>query len=181
VATYRRVLVLGGARSGKSRLALDLAERSGLAKVLIATAEAFDDEMRIRILHHRRERDSTWRVREEPYALPDAVVQESGTNRVVVVDCLTLWLSNLMLAGGHADDAAAALSAALGEAKGPVILVSNEVGQGIVPATPMGRGFRDAQGRLNRQAAAACDAVIAVTAGCPILVKPAPPLDVRLG
>ena len=170
----RRVLVLGGARSGKSRYARALAEASGRETVLVATAEGRDDEMRARIGRHRAERDASWRTREEAIALPGAVADDTGPHRIVVVDCLTLWLSNVMLAGQDPEPASAALVRSIATAAGPLLLVSNEVGQGIVPATPLGRSFRDLQGRLNQQVAAACDAVVLVVAGCPTLVKPAP-------
>ena len=182
MTAYRRVLVLGGARSGKSRFAQDLAERSGLTPVLVATAEGLDEEMAARIAHHRSARSpGSWLVREEPLALPDAVAGEAGPGRVVVADCLTLWLSNLLLAEADVEAATRALTAALRRSDGPLVLVSNEVGSGIVPATSLGRLFRDAQGRLNQEVAAACDAVVLVTAGCPTLVKPAPVPDVTLG
>jgi adenosylcobinamide kinase / adenosylcobinamide-phosphate guanylyltransferase len=180
VTSHRRVLVLGGARSGKSRWAQDLADRSGLSKILIATAQALDEEMQARIDRHRGDRDLSWHVREVPLALPGAVARDSAADRVVLVDCLTLWLSNLILAEQDPDERTAALTAVVRDVQGPVILVSNEVGHGVVPATPLGRSFRDAQGRLNQQVAAACDAVVLVTAGCPTLLKPAPPLDLRV-
>ncbi|HEY8384009.1 MAG TPA: bifunctional adenosylcobinamide kinase/adenosylcobinamide-phosphate guanylyltransferase [Microvirga sp.] len=177
--TYRRILVLGGARSGKSRTAQGLAEASGLDRVFVATAQAWDDEMRERIALHQAERTG-WRTREEPRALPQAIAEEAALGRVVLADCLTLWLSNLVLAEEDVDAATDALVAALAAVAGPVVLVSNEVGHGIVPATPLGRRFRDAQGRLNQRVAAACDAVLFVTAGCPILIKPAPALAINL-
>jgi adenosylcobinamide kinase/adenosylcobinamide-phosphate guanylyltransferase len=170
----RRVLVLGGARSGKSRFAQGLAEASGRERVFLATAQAFDGEMTERIARHQAEREGAWLTREEPLDLPRAIGEEAGESRAVLVDCLTLWLSNTLLAGTDPEAAGRALVEAVREARGPLILVSNEVGQGIVPATPLGRAFRDAQGRLNQQVAAVCDAVILVTAGCPTLVKPAP-------
>ncbi|HEX2134433.1 MAG TPA: bifunctional adenosylcobinamide kinase/adenosylcobinamide-phosphate guanylyltransferase [Microvirga sp.] len=181
MSRYRRVLVLGGARSGKSRYALELAAASGLERVLIATAQPGDDEMRARIDRHRRDRSGAWRTDEEPLDLPAALARQTGPGRIVVVECLTLWLSNLLLAGRDPERAAEALVAAVAAAAGPLVLVSNEVGHGIVPATPLGRAFRDEQGRLNQQAAAACDAVVLVTAGCPALLKPAPALSLRLG
>jgi adenosylcobinamide kinase/adenosylcobinamide-phosphate guanylyltransferase len=177
---YRRVLVLGGARSGKSRCALDLAESSGLRRIFVATAQVRDGEMRERIARHRAERSAEWVVQEEPLRLAEALAEMTSAEVVVLVDCLTLWLSNILLAGHDPDDAFAALSRVVAEARGPLVLVSNEVGQGIVPTTPLGRSFRDAQGRLNQVTAAACDAVVLVTAGCPTLVKPAPALDVSL-
>jgi adenosylcobinamide kinase / adenosylcobinamide-phosphate guanylyltransferase len=180
MAAYRRFLVLGGARSGKSRQALALAEADGRTRVFVATAQAHDDEMRDRIARHRAQREAGWRTCEAPLDLPGAIREESAPDRVVVVDCLTLWLSNVMLAGQEPGEATEALVRATAEAAGPLILVSNEVGQGIVPSTPLGRAFRDAQGRLNQEIAAVCDAVILVVAGCPTLIKPRPPLGLTL-
>ena len=176
----RRILVLGGSRSGKSRYAQQLAEASGLTKVLVATAQAFDDEMGERIGRHRRDRSVDWRTREEPMRLADALSSESQAGTVLLVDCLTLWLSNVMLAGHDAESASEELAAAIAESAGPLILVSNEVGSGIVPATPLGRSFRDRQGWLNQAVAACCDVVVLVTAGCPQLVKPAPAFGIAL-
>jgi adenosylcobinamide kinase/adenosylcobinamide-phosphate guanylyltransferase len=176
----RRVLVLGGARSGKSSTALRLAETSRRQKILVATAQAHDGEMAERIERHRAERGADWRVVEEPLDLAEAVRSEVRSDRVVVIDCLTLWLSNIVLAGLDPDDAAMTLSAAIAAAQGPLVLVTNEVGQGIVPATPLGRSFRDLQGRLNQKMAAISDAVVLVAAGCPVLIKPAAALDLVL-
>lgn len=178
---HRRVLVLGGARSGKSRTALALAEASSETRILIATAQGFDDEMRERIAHHRSERDPSWKTVEAPLDLVAAIRTNASPNRIVLVDCLTLWLSNLIMNERDPDREGDALVDALTGIAGPVVLVSNEVGQGIVPTTALGRSFRDQQGRLNRRVAEACDAVVLVAAGCPILLKPAPPLDLRLG
>jgi adenosylcobinamide kinase/adenosylcobinamide-phosphate guanylyltransferase len=176
----RRVLVLGGARSGKSRYAQALAEATPAAKIFIATAQAGDEEMQDRIAQHRRTRGSGWVTREEPLDLPAVLGVETGPDRVALVDCLTLWLSNVMLADRDTDRATNDLVAALAGNRGPVILVSNEVGSGIVPATALGRAFRDAQGRHNQAAAAACDAVVLVTAGCPTLIKPGAAFDLPL-
>ncbi|NBJ12896.1 bifunctional adenosylcobinamide kinase/adenosylcobinamide-phosphate guanylyltransferase [Microvirga arsenatis] len=179
---HRRVLVLGGARSGKSRIAQKLAESASPQRTYIATAQAFDEEMGERIAQHRREReDGSWRTVDAPLALAEAIEAQAGPAGVVLVDCLTLWLSNMVLAERDPERESARLIQAVRDAQGPVILVSNEVGQGIVPATPLGRRFRDAQGRLNQRVAEACDAVVFVAAGCPILLKPAAPLDLRLG
>lgn len=178
---HRRVLVLGGARSGKSRTALELAEAASAARVLIATAQALDEEMEERIAHHRAGRDPSWQTQEAPLDLVSALRTHAGPGRVLLVDCLTLWLSNLLMAGRDPARDVDALVETLTDIAGPVVLVSNEVGQGIVPATALGRSFRDHQGRLNQRVAEACDAVVLVAAGCPVLLKPAPPLDLRLG
>jgi adenosylcobinamide kinase/adenosylcobinamide-phosphate guanylyltransferase len=177
---YRRVLVLGGARSGKSRTALQLAEQASLKRIYVATAQAFDDEMHERIALHRLERDRSWQTVDAPLELSQAIQAQTGPDKVVLVDCLTLWLSNIVLAERDPSHEGDRLIHAVREAQGPLILVSNEVGQGIVPSTPLGRSFRDEQGRLNQRIAEACDAVVFVAAGCPILLKPAPPLDLRL-
>jgi adenosylcobinamide kinase/adenosylcobinamide-phosphate guanylyltransferase len=177
---YRRVLVLGGARSGKSRTALQLAEQASSHRIYVATAQAFDDEMRERIALHRLERDHFWQTVDAPLELSRAIQAQTGPDKAVLVDCLTLWLSNIVLAERNPSHEVDQLIGAVREAQGPLILVSNEVGQGIVPSTPLGRSFRDEQGRLNQRIAEACDAVVFVAAGCPILLKPAPPLDLRL-
>lgn len=177
---HRRVLVLGGARSGKSRTALELAERTSTERTYIATAQAYDDEMRERIAQHRAERDGSWRTVDAPLDLAEAVQARTAPGKAVLVDCLTLWLSNVLLAERNVAHEADRLVQAVQEAKGPLILVSNEVGQGIVPPTPLGRTFRDEQGRLNQRIAEACDAVVFVAAGCPILLKPAPSLQLGL-
>ncbi len=174
----RSVLVLGGARSGKSRYALALAEAAAPERVMIATAQAFDEEMAERIARHKAERGAGWTTREAPLLLAQALAEEARPGRVAVVDCLTLWLSNLLLAERDLEAATRDL-AALALA-GPVIFVSNEVGQGIVPETPLGRAFRDAQGRANQALAAVCDAVVLVTAGLPRLLKPAPMPEIGL-
>jgi adenosylcobinamide kinase / adenosylcobinamide-phosphate guanylyltransferase len=181
MTTHRRALVLGGARSGKSRTALELAEASSETRILIATAQGFDDEMRERIAHHRSERDPSWKTVEAPLDLIAAIRANAGPSRIVLVDCLTLWLSNLIMNERDPNREVDALIDVLTGIAGPVVLVSNEVGQGIVPTTALGRSFRDQQGRLNQRIAEVCDAVVFVTAGCPVLLKPAPPLDLRLG
>ena len=169
------LLVLGGARSGKSAYAQAMAEEaSGLVPIFLATAEVWDDEMRERIAAHVNARGAAWETREAPFDLVAAIDAAVAPGRVVLVDCLTLWLSNVMLRG---DDVAAAtdlLAAQVARLPGPVLYVSNEVGDGIVPETRLGRQFRDAQGRLNQAMARACDAVVLVTAGLPCRLKPAP-------
>ena len=166
-------LVMGGARSGKSGYAQRLAEGSGRALVYLATATTWDREMRERVARHRDERDARWRTIEEPLALAETLEREADPGSVILVDCLTLWLTNLMLGGHSHEDAAARLIEAVPRVRGSVIFVSNEVGWGIVPDTPLGRRFRDAQGWLNQAVAACCDTVVLVAAGLPVLLKPA--------
>jgi len=162
-------LILGGARSGKSRRAEALLTALPPPWTYIATAEAFDAEMEARIAEHRARRDGAWETLDAPRDLPEALHRARPP---VLVDCLTLWLSNLMLAEAALGTATEALEAALRARTGPVVLVSNEVGQGIVPATPLGRRFRDAQGVLNQRMAALADQVELVVAGIPLRVKP---------
>lgn len=172
-------LVLGGRRSGKSRFAEDLVTASGLVEaVYVATAEAGDAEMAERIADHRARRGSAWRTVEEPLELADAIAAHAGSGRFVLVDCLTLWLANLMQAGRDIAAATAAMVAALEEAAGPTVLVSNEVGGGIVPMDPLARRYADAQGILNQKVAASVDRVVLMTAGIPLQIKPTTPTRV---
>jgi adenosylcobinamide kinase/adenosylcobinamide-phosphate guanylyltransferase len=164
-------LVLGGARSGKSRFAERLARDSGLIRIYLATATAGDAEMQARIAHHRAQRGDGWRTVEEPLALVEALSREAGEDRIVLVDCLTLWLSNLMHAARNVETEAKALAEWLRATPHPVLLVSNEVGLGLVPETPLGRDFRDAQGRLNQVVAAAVPNVAFIAAGLPLWLK----------
>ncbi|WP_420712364.1 bifunctional adenosylcobinamide kinase/adenosylcobinamide-phosphate guanylyltransferase [Niveibacterium sp. 24ML] len=170
-------LILGGARSGKSRHATQRAAAGALPVTLIATAEGFDAEMRTRIARHRAERDPSWKTVEAPHDLPQQLIVHARAGQCVIVDCLTLWLSNRLLAsapehGDAAGEAAAAeLLAALKRCGGRVILVSNEVGLGLVPDTALGRAFRDAQGRLNQAAAAMAQRVVFIAAGLPLVLK----------
>lgn len=166
-------LVLGGARSGKSALAERLAVESGLAVTYIATAEALDEEMRERIARHQAERPAGWKTLEAPRALAAAMRGEAAPGRCLVIDCLTLWLTNLMLdpdperlAGERT-----ALLEILPHLPGRTILVANEVGLGIVPDNALARRFRDEAGRLNQAIASLCDHVIFVAAGLPITLK----------
>lgn len=174
--TTRISFILGGARSGKSRFAEAqadaLAETRGLEKVYLATAEAHDDEMAARIAKHQADRAlDGWRTVEEPLGLPAALMRECRPDRVVLVDCLTLWLSNLLCAERDANAAGAALLSGLANARGPVILVSNEVGLGIVPDNPLARAFRDHAGRLHQSVAAAASCVVFIAAGLPLTLK----------
>jgi adenosylcobinamide kinase / adenosylcobinamide-phosphate guanylyltransferase len=176
----RSLLVLGGARSGKSAYAQSLAETFGSERLYLATAKAGDEEMAARIARHRADRGLSWATLEEPLEIARALGAEARPGRVVVVDCLTLWLTNLMLAGRDPGQAVAGLIQAIGGLAGPAILVSNEVGLGIVPEHRLGREFRDWQGRANREIAEACDAVAFIAAGLPVRLKPAPALGLRL-
>jgi len=173
------LLVLGGARSGKSRHAQAWAERHGAERhdgqlAFIATAQAFDAEMEERIARHRADRDARWRTWDAPLDLPEVIGQAAQGAGAVLVDCLTLWLTNLMLAGRDVDAASAALQGAVRACPCPIALVANEVGFGIVPENALARRFRDAAGRLNQQLAASVDEVVLVVAGLPLTLKGPP-------
>jgi adenosylcobinamide kinase / adenosylcobinamide-phosphate guanylyltransferase len=146
-------LVLGGARSGKSRFAERLVESAATSGVYCATAEAGDAEMAERIAAHQARRGDFWRTVEAPLSLAPTIATETARERPLLVDCLTLWLSNLLLAGKWSDAETRALSGALRESRGPVVLVSNEVGMGLVPETPLGRCFRDGPPQPRRRGA----------------------------
>ncbi|MFV0474455.1 MAG: bifunctional adenosylcobinamide kinase/adenosylcobinamide-phosphate guanylyltransferase [Pikeienuella sp.] len=159
-------LILGGARSGKTARALALAAPP---RAYVATAEPRDEEMAARIALHRAERGGDWGLIEAPLDLARAIGAASG--RTLVIDCLTLWLSNIMEAGREPEAETAALIGALGAAEAPVILVSNEIGLGLTPMEALSRRFRDEQGRLNQRVAAAADRVEFVAAGLPLRLK----------
>ena len=163
-------LVLGGANSGKSLFAERLVVTSGLSPVYIATAEAFDAEMAAKIQAHKDRRGLKWKVVEAPLALATALTAVPA-DHVILVDCLTLWLSNHLLADSDLAAEAEGLLTTLRALPCPTILVSNEVGMGVVPDHPLGRKFRTAQGALNQQAAAQADLVVAVMAGLPLILK----------
>ena len=159
------VLALGGQRSGKSAWAESRVLATGLAPVYIATAEAWDEEMRARIAHHRARRGDAWTLIEAPLELAGAIGDASAPDRAVLVDCLTLWLTNLMVAERDLARAAGELEAALAARRGPVVLVSNEVGAGVVPMNAMARRFVDEAGRLHQRLARGATEVVLVTAG----------------
>ena len=163
-------LVLGGMRSGKSEYAERLIEAHGPG-VYIATAQVLDTEMAERVRRHRERRGDSWATVEEPLDLAETLGAHGATGRAVLIDCLTLWLSNLLAAGRDAEVETAALAAALARLLVPVVMVSNEVGLGIVPDNALARVFADAAGRLNQAMAAAADRVVLVSAGLPLVLK----------
>lgn len=174
--SLRRVLVLGGVRAGKSALAVARARALGGRVVFVATAEAGDEEMAARIARHRAERPPSWRTIEVPTALASALTTLEGDADVVIVDCLNLWVANLLHKRPELSDAdlgaeAGQLEAAIRDARFSLILVSNEVGWGVHPETALGRRFRDALGLVNQAAARAADEVLLMVAGCAMVVK----------
>ena len=168
----RHVLVLGGARSGKTAFAEALAIRSGAKPAYLATAEALDAEMRDRVATHKAGRAERFTTIEEPLALSDALLRASADHDVVLVDCLTLWITNLLMANEDVSKAVSELGATLVQLKSAkVILVSNEVGMGIVPDNAMARTFRDLAGAAHQRLAEICDDVYFVVAGLPMTLK----------
>lgn len=165
-------LVIGGCRSGKSRHALEIAGQiSSRNKIFIATCVPYDDEMKERVANHQQERDTTWQTTEAPIRLPEAVAESSADADVILVDCLTLWLSNLLLElndTGKISEQVQRLKHSLEKATCPVILVSNEIGMGIVPENELARQFRDVVGHANQQLAKCADKVIWMVAGIPV-------------
>jgi len=166
------MLVLGGARSGKSAYAERLVLESAPSALYLATGTAGDGEMAERIDQHRARRGAAWTTLEEPLDLCGVLAGQDRLERPVLVDCLTLWLSNLMHAGADIGAETDRLTALLPRLAGPVVFVSNEVGLGIVPDNALAREFRDHAGRLNQAVAAAVDAVIFLVAGLPLQLKP---------
>ena len=164
-------LVLGGARSGKSRYAEALVARAAPRALYLATAEAGDEEMAERIRQHRARRGALWETLEEPLALGASLRREARADRPILVDCLTLWLANLLAAGRAVDGEIAALLETLPDLAGPVVFVANEVGLGIVPENALARRFRDDAGRLNQQLAACAERVVFIAAGLPLVLK----------
>lgn len=167
----RIILVLGGARSGKSAFAEGLIDRTCLAKAYVATGQVFDEEMRRRVGLHKERRGPEWDVAEEPLDLCGALARTALPDRAVLVDCLTLWVTNLMMAERNQAQEADSLVRTLKTLPGMVVLVSNEVGQGIVPDNAMARAFRDYAGLLHQKVASMADDVYFVTAGLPQKLK----------
>ncbi len=169
----RITFVIGGAKSGKSSFALDRASACPGSRVYIATAQAFDTEMEDRIAQHRKERGGGWDTIEEPLRMAEMLRSASGRYDIILIDCLTLWLSNLLLGDEDMEKEMEVFITVLA-ARQPsqVFIVSNEVGQGIVPDNALSRQFRDIAGRLNQKVARIADEVYLVTAGIPLMIKP---------
>ena len=164
-------VVLGGAASGKSKYAESLIPRSAAEPAIyIATAQGFDTEMKEKISDHKASRGPHWKTREHPLDVPEAL-KETIHEKNVLLDCATLWLSNLLLAGADLEARSKDLLSACRTFGGHLVVVSNETGMGIVPETKLGRQFRNAQGRLNQDLAEAADKVVLVTAGLPMVLK----------
>ena len=181
-AVHSSHLVLGGARSGKSRYAVEQAAESGSRVAFLATARALDGDMAGRIARHRAERPARWTTLEEPQDLVAACRRAATTHDLILVDCATIWVSNLMERG---DDDAAVLAAVddlaklMRERVIPFLIVSNEVGEGVHPPTELGRRYRDLLGFVNQRLAAAADRVTLMVAGIPVPVKDTPPPSTR--
>lgn len=173
-------LITGGAKCGKSRYALSLCESMPGEKIFLATAESRDGEMAERIRRHQEERGGHWQTVEEPLDVVGALSHSAGPERVVLFDCVTLWLSNLMMKYGENEERvireAKRLADFLAGCPGPVVVVSNEVGMGIVPADSMARLYRDLAGQTNQWIAAAAGSVVAMFSGIPLAVKGRQPL-----
>ncbi|MGE0006694.1 MAG: bifunctional adenosylcobinamide kinase/adenosylcobinamide-phosphate guanylyltransferase [Parvibaculaceae bacterium] len=167
----RLTLVLGGARSGKSRYAEGLARRHRGRPTYVATAETTDQEMAERISRHRAERGARWRTIEAPLDLVGALRQAEGARTFTLVECLTVWINNLIYHGKDVTGEIERLCESLAGAKGHVVVVSNEVGLGIVPDNALARRFRDEAGRANQAIAAAADEVVFIAAGLPMILK----------
>lgn len=174
-AMKKNTLVLGGCRSGKSRHALDMANRvPGPNKRFIATSVPTDHEMELRVKNHQKERGNDWETLEVPLDLPETIDRASLSSDIILVDCLTLWVSNMMMARYCLKDIVSMthkLTQSLDQSHCPVILVSNEVGSGIVPGDQLSRQFRDAAGLVNQTTAASVETVILSVAGIPVTIK----------
>jgi adenosylcobinamide kinase/adenosylcobinamide-phosphate guanylyltransferase len=171
----KTVFVLGGCRSGKSSYALETAHKfSGPNKVFIATCIPHDDEMKQRVARHRQERSQDWETVEAPIRLPEAITENSSRADTIIVDCLTLWVSNLLMDCDDSDKIEMQiprLTDAIKKTDCPLVLVSNEVGQGIVPENKLARQFRDLVGYVNQAVAGSADEVIWTVAGIPVKIK----------
>lgn len=167
----RVMLITGGARAGKSRYAERLMTARPARHAVIATGTPGDAEMAERIARHKAERDKSWDVIEQPISIRSAIRNAARPDRIVLVDCLTLWISNLMAEGRELENEIQGLVGTLQTAAGPVIVVSNEVGLGIVPDNALARAFRDNLGRANQAVAATADCAVFMAAGIPLVLK----------
>jgi len=177
MTTKLNILVIGGCRSGKSTHALDAAESIGERRIFVATCVPQDDEMQARVNKHREDRDDSWKTLEIPVEIADAVAHHGPSTDVILVDCLTLWLNNLMMETRNIEEIQhhiSALAEALKNADCSVVLVSNEVGSGIGPQNAMARLYRDLAGWANQAMANVCDKVVWTVAGIPVTIKPSP-------
>lgn len=170
-SSSQSLLVLGGARSGKSRYAQRRAEDGPGELVFVATAQPLDDEMAARIVRHQADRDMRWRTVEAPLDLAGIIASQAIAGRTLLIDCLTLWASNLMFAEHDIDREIDRLVTALAGAPGRTILVANEVGLGIVPDNALARRFRDVAGQINQAVASVVDEAVFLAAGLPLKLK----------
>jgi len=171
----KKIFVLGGCRSGKSSYALEMSQKfSGDNKVFIATCIPHDDEMKQRVARHQEERSQAWETVEAPLLLPEAVTEKSRTADTIIIDCLTLWVSNLLMESADSEKIEmhiSRLTEAIENSQCPLVLVSNEVGHGIVPENKLARQFRDLVGFVNQAVAGCADKVIWTVAGIPMRIK----------
>ena len=171
----KKIFVIGGCRSGKSNHALELAEKMDAnERIFIATCVPQDSEMRQRVAKHQQNRSQSWKTIEAPLHLPQAIMDNARAEGVVLVDCLTLWINNLLMENESApgvEDQISRLVQAVQSADGPVIMVSNEVGTGIVPENPLARVYRDLVGSVNQEVAKNADRVVCVVAGIPVTIR----------
>lgn len=172
----RSTLIFGGARSGKSEFAEELCEKSDLELLYVATSapQMNDEEMSDRINLHQERRGPRWKLIEEPVYLATCLRQHAREGQVILVDCLTLWLSNLMFENKYVEEHSVQLAQTIQDCPGTLIFISNEVGQGVVPEHALSRKFRDYQGLMNQYMAKQCDRVIEVRVGLPLILKPSP-------
>lgn len=170
----RVILITGGCRSGKSRFALDYADRHFSKKIYLATAEVLDEEMALRVDNHRKARGPEWQTVEEPLRVVEKIMEYGDQVEAILFDCLTLWLSNLLLKwedDSKIMDEVERLTKTLKQIQTTLILVTNEVGMGIVPTHPLGRRFRDLSGMVNQRMAEAADTVVFMVSGIPLFLK----------
>jgi adenosylcobinamide kinase / adenosylcobinamide-phosphate guanylyltransferase len=168
------IFITGGCRSGKSRFAFDHANRGYSDKIFLATSEILDDEMALRVENHKRVRGPEWRTIEEPVEIVDAIGQSGKEGSLILLDCITLWISNLLIRWDDDPrilDEVSRLIKSLQESPASFLIVSNEVGMGIVPVEPLGRRFRDLAGAANQKIAHAADTVVFMVSGIPIFLK----------